>query len=429
MKTSDELERQRGIFRARSEQISETVGRSPLTDVSNPREVLDSPTSESNKHSSGYIFSPSNNYKYDENRKEKFQLMNVKIVIYGLNGIMCEHVPSKKPKFGRKETLINESNKMKELNSTTAVVSCKKNGTDNKILFEKFLPSMPLGRPFAMSLNKVRYAASWPSEQLSLHQEEGAKERSSFEITRCMKQSAFAPGVGVGSNYCHETLEVGINISRGTELIRLGTALIVIDGEEEGEVVMNIPAIPFPSNNKKLKKRKNKYGYFLDDPSRRFFLENNSVMKIGVQVIPEEAIRFARKKEKEKMRKESELNELLEKDDFVVDLLQKVDDDNLERERIQINSLAPDSGATTNNGVVPNHKTRLNSSLPYFLCGSLPSTWVPDFMKSTTDTEPNMPEEIITDNSRDHMGLRSFISSVSESTDGSDDIVEVAGEL
>eukprot|EP00536_Pseudo-nitzschia_multiseries_P003958 jgi/Psemu1/8918/gm1.8918_g len=423
MTKSNELERQRSIFRARSEEISKTVDRSPLTELSNPRRFQDTPASESNKDVPDPTFSPDNHYKYDENRKAKFELMNVKIVVYALNGVMCEHVGTPasltprgmlKTTKSRAAPITTESSKMKELNSTTAVVSCKKNGTNNQIPFENFLPSLPLGRPSAMSLNKVRYAASWPSEQLSLHQEEGAKQRSSFDISRSMKQSTFAPGVGAGSNYCHETLEVGINISRGTELIRLGTALMVIDGEEEDEVIMNIPAIPLPLNGKKLKKRKSKYGYFSDDPSRRFFLDNTSVLKIGVQVIPEDAMRFARKKEKEKIRQESELNELLEDNDFIVDLIQKIGDDNCEHEG---------AGATTT-GIAPDHKGLPNSSLSCLLCGSLPSTWVPNFMKRS-DTEPNnIPTEVLTDKSHDLMKLRSLISSVSESTDGSYSIVD-----
>ena len=156
----------------------------------------------------------------------------------------------------------------------------------------------------AISLNKVRYDAAWPSEQSILNQDEGSLERSAFVVTRFMKQSAFIPGIGAGSNYCHETLELGINMSRGTELIRLGTALVAINGEEEGEVKMNIPTTPTTFEKKKLKKKKNKYGYFSNDSSRRFYLDKNSILKIGVQVIPEEAIRFAREKDEKRSKKE-----------------------------------------------------------------------------------------------------------------------------
>mmetsp|Transcript_16822 Transcript_16822/g.34597 ORF Transcript_16822/g.34597 Transcript_16822/m.34597 type:complete len:443 (-) Transcript_16822:2379-3707(-) len=442
MGKSNELERQSSEYRARSEQISKFVGRFPLTEVSDPRRFQVTRMLEFNRHGADCILSPANNYKYDENKQEKFELMNVKIIIYGLNGLMCEHQPTKKPKFGKKETTsptargvikgnrsrvsINsmEPTKVKEFDSTTAVVSCQRNGISNQIAFETSLPSLPLGHPIATSLNRVRYTASWPSEQLALHQEDEAKEQSTFEITRSMKQASFTPGIGAGSNYCHETLEVGINISRNTELIRLGTALIVIDGEEEGEVIMNIPATPLVLNSKKLKKRKNKYGYFSNDLSRRFFLEKTSVLRIGVQVIPQDAIRFAHEKEKKRIKKENELNELLEDNDFIVDLLQKMGDDNLEREGIQIKSLNP---GTTTNGTVPGHNAKSNSFFPDLLCGSIPVAWVPNFLKRP-DCEPDIPKEIITDNNLDQLAIRSSISSVSESTN--DDIIEeVAGEF
>ena len=441
MKKTAELQRQINKFRARSEhpRMAKAAARSPLTEVSGFRRLQITPMSEFNRHDADYIL-PAN--KYDENEKDKFELMNVKLVIYGLTGLICEQEPTKKQKFGKKETsspairgfvrkeikslvssvdtdvqsLAEQSNK-EVLGSTTAVVSCQKNGTSNQISLETFLPSLPLGHPIATNFNKVRYAASWPSEQSVLYQDDGAKERSAFEVTRCMKQAAFIPGVGAGSNYCHETLGVGINISRGTELIRLGTALIVINGEEEGEVYMNIPTTPFVLNRKKLKKKKNKYGYFSNDSSRRYFLDDNSVLKVGVQVIPEEAMRFAREKEEKRTKKENELNELLEQDNLK-DLLQQMGDDNLDREGIQIKSL-PINPGTTANGIISEHKAQSNSFFPDIFCGSIPTSWIPNFLKRP-ETEPDIPMEIITDNNLDQLAIHSLISSVSESTDGSD---------
>eukprot|EP00532_Pseudo-nitzschia_australis_P004323 CAMPEP_0168202416 /NCGR_PEP_ID=MMETSP0139_2-20121125/24260_1 /TAXON_ID=44445 /ORGANISM="Pseudo-nitzschia australis, Strain 10249 10 AB" /LENGTH=161 /DNA_ID=CAMNT_0008128101 /DNA_START=30 /DNA_END=515 /DNA_ORIENTATION=- len=146
--------------------------------------------------------------------------------------------------------------------------------------------------------------------------------------------------------------------------------------------------------------------------------------KPRLQVIPQDAIRFAHEKEKKRIKKENELNELLEDNDFIVDLLQKMGDDNLEREGIQIKSLNP---GTTTNGTVPGHNAKSNSFFPDLLCGSIPVAWVPNFLKRP-DCEPDIPKEIITDNNLDQLAIRSSISSVSESTN--DDIIEeVAGEF
>jgi hypothetical protein len=386
---------------------------------------------------------PSQNY--DEKQNDRFELMNVRIVVYGLTGLVCEEEPKRKQKFGKKGTIVRaaigiarkdikplgpsnatneqsdtEATRKKNFDTTTAVVSCHKDGTSNDISFETFLPSVPLGNPIATSLNKFSYAASWPSNQLVLEHDEGAKDRSSFAVTRCMKQASFIPGIGARPNYCHETIELGINISRGTELIRLGTALIVIDGEEEGEVEMNVSTTPLEFNSKKLKKKKNKYGYFSNDPSTRFSLEKNSVLKVGVQAIPEEAMRFAREKEKKRKKNETQLNELLEQDEFQT-ILREMSNDNLGRERRQNKSLplsqqmAVDSRKEGRGGT-------MNLSFPGILCGScgsIPSAWVPNFFKRP-ENEPNIPNEIFADDNVDQFLIHSLLSSVSEATDGSD---------
>lgn len=421
------------IFRSKAQQISETIARSPLTKASDFQRLQVTQMSEVNRHNTTYI-PPAN--------QDKYELMNITIVIYGLNGLVCEQEPKKRQKIGKKEKLFpavmgavrketNLESNTKErkpptrLDSTVAVVSCQRDGTSNNISFDSFLPSLTLRNPMAISLNKVRYDAAWPSEQSILIQDEGSLERSAFVVTRFMKQSAFTPGIGAGSNYCHETLELGINMSRGTELIRLGTALVAINGEEEGEVKMNIPTTPTTFEKKKLKKKKKKYGYFSNDSSRRFYLDKNSILKIGVQVIPEEAIRFAREKDEKRSKKEKELNEFLEHDDLK-DLLQQMSNDNLVRERIQIKSLPIDPG-TTINGVIPERKQR--SSFSDIFCGSIPTAWVPYFLKRP-ETEPDIPLEITTTDDIDQLAIQTLISSVSESTDEDSCIFEdVAGEL
>lgn len=432
------MNRRKSIFRSRSQQTSKPNARSPLKEVSEFQLLKITSTPESKRRATDYII-PANNY--DENKDEKFELMNVKIVIYGLTGLVCEYGHKKKQKFGKKETISptsigmarkdmkrlmpynatsidfqTESNTKKTLDTTTAVVSCHRNGTSNNISFETFLPSLPLGNPIATSLDKVCYAAIWPSEQSILQQDESAKDRSSFMVTRCMKQAAFILGAGARSNYYHETIEFGINISRGTELIRLGTALIVINGEEEGEVEINVPTKPFVFHGKKVKK-KNKYGYFSDDSSRRFYLENNSILKVGIQVIPEEAMRFAREKVKKRKENENELNELLEQDKLK-NLLRERDNHNHDCKRREVKNFPIDQAMTVN-GVIPKCRSRTNSLFPDFLCGSIPASWVPRFLKRP-ETEPDVPTEIIADDDIDQLVIQSLISSISEVTDTSE---------
>ena len=429
-KTTEKSQRSRSIFRTGphdhpsvvDSRLPTATARFPLKEVADLQGLRYNPVTA---HSADVVSSSAK--RYDENDKDKFELMNVKIVIYGLTGLLCENGPEKKQIFGGKKEAITSDGRFepkdtseKDLGPTTAVVSCQKNGVSNQISFETFLPSVPLQRPTDARLNKVRYAANWPSEQsiLKLQQGDGAMERSAFEITRCMKHNTFVPGMGARSNFCHETLELGINISRGTELIRLGTALLVFNGEEEGEVLMNIPTTPLVLNSKKLKKKKNKYGYFSNDTSRRYCLDENSILKVGVQVIPEEAMRFAREKDIKKTKKENEMNDLLEQEKLK-DAIHNIGDGNIDqRGGIQIKSLTGTGG--TSNRVVPITKKSSNSFFPDIFCGGmgLTTSWVPNCF-GRSQTEPEMPAEITTSNNIDQMGIPNIVSSISESTDGS----------
>lgn len=411
-----------------------------------------------------------------EPEKEQFDLMNIKIVVYGLNGLMCEKEPVKRGLFRRKSfaggmSFLDASATGRGSSSmgfsgssissgdffsttevdcmdhslhgvpTTAVVSCQKNAISSQTSLETFLPSIPIQRPIATFVNKVRYAASWPSEQSALQQDNGSMDRSSFQIIRCMQQTSYVPGmVGAGNNYIPETVELRINLSRGTELIRLGKATLVVNGDEEGEITMNIPAKPTLFNSRKLKKKKNKrnkYGYFSSDLNRRYFLDDNATLKIGIQVIPEDAVRF--NQEKDKVKREQELKQILEKDDLK-ELLRRMGNDNLDRtERIAMKSLSVDMFAAANETSrnqsqdhgkpLVTHTSNQGSDNPKtsfsdMFCGAMTMPTIPAAFCvaspfSRAQEEPDIPMEIHTNQEIDKFAITSIISSVSESTDGS----------
>lgn len=407
-----------------------------------PRQDKETKTSECN-----FVLSPIVDFEYTE--KEMFELMNIRIVVYSLNGLMCEKEPGKKKRFGRKDgatvgtpgrsagkggTVACSTSSISSgdiiswsevdcLESqsipTTAVVSCQKNAISSKTAIQTFLPSMPLQRPVATFVNKVRYTAAWTSERSHLQKDFGEIELSTFKIIRCMKQAIFVPGVGVGSNYVHETVELGINLSRGTEMIPLGTASLIIGGEEEGEVCMNVPAKPIAFNNKKFLKKKNKYGYFINDPMRRYYLDENAFIKVGVQVIPESMLRFAKKKEELKMKKENEVKQQLVEDEDVKFLLKQRGNDNLNRaEKIQLKNLRLDECKKALLQPKETQNKQRNSNFPDFFCGAInmPAFW--DFAR--TQNDPEIPTVIHAGPDLDNLAIGSLFSSVSESTDGSE---------
>ena len=432
------MNREQNIFRPRSQEISKAGTQCPSTEISDSQRSPIASKLISDFFEEDYIISHKN---YDENQRGKFELVNIKIVVYGLTGLVCEEQPSRRRKLFPSNMGVNrsklkpisptsstdEASEKKELETTTAVVSCNKNGTSKDNMFQTFLPSLPLGKPVATSVNKMNYDAAWPSAQSLLQQDDLTIDRSAFKVTRSMKQAGFKPGIGGRSNYCHETIELAINISRGTELIPLGTASIVVNGEEEDEVEMNVSTTPLEFSSKKLKKKKNKYGYFSNDSSTRFYLDKNSALKVGVKVIPEAAMRFARAKEKTKQKSESVLNELLEKDHFK-DLLSEIDNNEMKAEG-QKRSLPNDQPEKKSDETTMN-EAKSNSILPYILCGSVPTSWMPNFFNSpeistpginAAETEPEIPTEIVAEQNVDQYLIKSLMSSVSECTEGSVD--------
>ena len=207
-----------------------------------------------------------------------------------------------------------------------------------------------------------------------------------------MKESNFGPG----GKYEHETVEVLISLCRGTELIRIGSAHLVLSGEEEGEVKMNLPTKQLErktASKQKLKakpRKANKYGYFSNDFSRRYFLNENATLRVGVRVVSQ----------KEQERKENELKEIFRRTDKLKE---------------QVFEMRPGDKNTTNQ---PSKKEETATSKSLFsnfcstsLCAQPASDYIP--------TE-DIPMEIDTNQDLAHLGVMSIISSVSESTEGSD---------
>lgn len=386
--------------------------------------------------------------------KNKFELMHVSVVVYGMAGIVCqkEAVKKKRSKFKTKKngdvegkgsstkvssgsitsstdvSVTEEGEFIDNPNApTTAVVSFRKNAISSQHSLETFLPSVPLKMPSVCSGMKSRYNASWPSEQSTLVKDENAIERSSFKLIRCMQQESFVPGdiqaAGV-PNYVHETVELRISLSRGTDLVPLGTASLVISGEEEGEIMMNIPCVaksfqhktkkirPKRFKSNKLKSKYNKHGYFTNDPTRQFSLEH-ATLRVGVQVTPEDTLKVAEEREKQ--------------DTGCKQMSKKIGNEKLQRgdENPYKNfSLPKLKTAIASPKMAPPPTASLLPGFPDFFCGAMlcaPSS-LPEAVAEPQQHIIAPPKEIdISDHCRYQYGVNSLLSSVSESTDGSSD--------
>ncbi|CAJ1954306.1 unnamed protein product [Cylindrotheca closterium] len=285
----------------------------------------------------------------------KHDIVDTTIVIYGLSGIMCEkeieEPKASKSMFGRNKSkglppaatfqtrsmdsknwssstlsssvgsedggLFAES----DSNPVTALVSITTSYSAHNMDYETFLPSIPLHCP---SINDLtgRYTALWPA----FMEGEAAKDQSSFNIVRTMQESRDENGKGhLDSKYMHETVELSLSLSMGTELIPLGTAAIVISGEEEIEVKMNVPARASEQKQHRKHKKKsktkcfNKDGYFSSDLTKRYFLEENATLRIGVQVITEKA----KKKLEKEQRKQDKIEEKIKQKKWLLEQAEK----------------------------------------------------------------------------------------------------------
>jgi hypothetical protein len=424
--------------------------RSPLSPLANT-EAARLPLTVSNRDSTGprqpqqVFFSTSdisNDPYFDEETAcDRFELMNVTVVIYRVTGVVCEteSTPKRRSTFGIRDKSVSSrisgnSPRMSPVTissvgpsgadvagplidhgwaPTTAVVSYRKNTYSSQTALETFLPSIPIAYPSRYVGPKYRFEASWPSEQAA--KDESAITRSSVVVSRCNKQETYVPGALSESNYVHEKIELQVHLSRGTELLKLGSATVMISGDEEGEHLMIVPIKPSDQKKKNTKKRMKtksiKQGYFSGDLSRRFYLDEHSTMRVGVRILPQAALDSTEGKE----RNENQARNSLPSGELK-NMVQKMGHLNVSKGAVgtechstlrhQFEDNKPNAEAAVSRGLFHN----------LFSCGALCNT---DTSANVFQSAGGVPVEIRAID-LGQLAVESIISSVSESTDGSD---------
>jgi hypothetical protein len=381
-----------------------------------------------------------------------FELMEVAITVYGLSGIICRTSdPKKRAKMFSKKggTQIskasprpsvhsfdfNESRNAtvtknsKDLNSangsvpTTAIVSFRRNAFSSDTALETFMPSLPLTNPMSGFGNTVRYMASWPAGEGSALLETDLQGISTIKMTRVMKREKYRPETKIGqvSGYVHETIDLGVCLGRGKELVHLGTISFAITGDEEGEIVMNVPvkslAKPHASAKRKSsKKKRSKISSFPHDSSRSYLLDDNATLRVGVRVLPQHTIKTAEDNaDQQKIKKERSLEDIL-KGLFDENLILELDDEydlldglvayqneKLDRERNTVE---------TPQGIFPG-----------FFCGALMCSAPPSSTKPVGVSKKGVVDKAAATSKKISEAVvlpLTLMSSVSESTDGSE---------
>jgi len=179
---------------------------------------------------------------------------------------------------------------------TTAVVSCHRQVISSGTTMETFLPSSPLTMVSTVGPTSVQYKANWMSEDARRNLED--IEPCTFKIIRAMKRQHYRPGLKIEDvrNYSHETVDLHISLGRGKDLLPLGIASLAVSGDEEGEILMTLPAKPGGGSiwhrGKKARRRRSRGRHvhnnnsFPRDPSTAFQLDGNASLRVGVRVTP-----------------------------------------------------------------------------------------------------------------------------------------------
>lgn len=260
----------------------------------------------------------------DELAAAKFDLMNVQIVVYGLSGVLRCHAPKKrgrKFRFGGRgkgdrrgrtgrpsstsKSSVTASNSsvsdMTPINDTppvTALVSCKRNISSSGNFMETFLPSLPVSSAGSVFGDTARYSAAWPASEPDVYMGTDHIERSTFELIRVLKHEPYRSGsrMAQAMYYTPETVDIRISLCCGKEMIHLGFASFVITGDEEGEVVMNLPAKTKDNAwgeskpTTKTPREGSDLSAFSHSPKLLYQLDENATIRIGVRVVPQECV-------------------------------------------------------------------------------------------------------------------------------------------
>eukprot|EP00980_Cylindrotheca_fusiformis_P003304 scaffold743_cov117-Cylindrotheca_fusiformis.AAC.23 len=405
----------------------------------------------------------------DNAQVAQFDLMDITIVIYGLSGILCEKEtikPKTTRKFGSSKDFMlgSESRSIDSktwsgstitsgdiaytkdaiqhdycLEETTTLVSLTTHTLFSDTAFETFLPSIPLHRP-TTSGPRTKYTALWPAF-LSDGVSENSWENSTFEIVRCMQASNTDDFTGsLGSKYVHETVELQLNLSRGTEMVHLGSASLVLSGEEEVEIRTNVPTKRAEHKNetskhklKKLGKGANKYGYFSDDLTSRFCLDENATLRIGVQVVSQAAkeMTIARERTREKLERERKIKE--KKENRIKELRERMERVTMEntkrrlqmRKQIVFSQYDNEKEDTASHGNDENSLKRSQSFLPPSLLCGMPGMMCSPRPKNvafskesesqTSQDRSTLPDDTIHRNTQSAASTVSYTTNESES--------------
>ncbi len=226
----------------------------------------------------------------------EFQNIDIKVQILGLmNGLIMEATGKESKKI--------KSKKSKPLGEEPifAVVSGFSEVPSKKAIVATHLPSLELEMQASSPDGKEHsLMAVWPADF-----DPDGNQTSSVTFTRKMKTTTIDSLAGVQKHksktcmYTTENLILAISLRKGKEIITLGTTMVHFTGEEKRPIQTNLPlkttkhsvkkavaqmkGEKIKKKNEKSKRKLMKPVSFKSDPSRSFYLGEDSVISMLVQ--------------------------------------------------------------------------------------------------------------------------------------------------
>lgn len=233
----------------------------------------------------------------DSSFDSPFQMMDIMVSVDIMEGLIMESKEKSAPSDSHK----SGSSKMLGSLPITTFVSCKKNVSSTRTI-ATHVPSLPLNKPSSSHAGKLHhFLVRWPAD-FDPH----GDALSTFKLSRLMKKEPSASG-SIGFGFVPEEVELTIGLMRGSEMITLGLANLVITGEETEEMIIDLPInitkeavketqkknrrrsasplrklrSPIKSSSKAMKPKA-----FPSDSKRRYRLSEQSMIRLQVQITP-----------------------------------------------------------------------------------------------------------------------------------------------
>ncbi len=235
-----------------------------------------------------------------------FQMMDIVVSVDILEGLVME-MKDKHHSFDFYDSGSQSSRIIGTLPVTT-FVSCKKKVSSTRTI-ATHVPSLPLSKPSSTHGGKHNhFLVRWPADY-----DPHGDALSTFKMSRLMKKESTVVNRGsFGVGYVPEEIELTIGLMRGSEMLTLGLANLVITGEETEEMIIDLPINITKDAVKDSKKTKRspsplrklrsstkmnskilKPKAFPSDPKRRYRLSEQSMIRLQVKITPESKDSFS----------------------------------------------------------------------------------------------------------------------------------------